>query len=76
MTLNEWVRRGGNMLSNYTTAWECQVAMVSEKKLREMDLEDIYQIKGAGEVALREITRFRNMEVPELKLFDREDNDA
>lgn len=58
MTLKEWVRAGGNMLSDYTRAYCCNILQIPTKKLREMPLEDIFRIPGAGEVAKREILRF------------------
>lgn len=46
------------MLSNHTSAWCCQVAMINEKSLRAMSLIDIFKIPYAGAVAQREITRW------------------
>lgn len=59
MTLDEWIKAGGNNLSNYTEAWCKQEARINGKQLREMELEDICRIPRAGEAARREIARFR-----------------
>lgn len=58
MKLSEWVKKGNPMLSNYTARWCCQVARITEKQLREMQLCDIWSIPAAGEVAKREYLRW------------------
>jgi hypothetical protein len=63
MTLQEYVNQGNPMLSNHTSAWCCQVAKIREKDLRQMQLEDIYLIPQAGEVAKREVLRWRQMNI-------------
>ena len=63
MTLQEWVNEGNPMLSQMTAAWACQVAKIRGKDLRQMDLEDIYQIPMAGEVARREHLRWKQMNI-------------
>lgn len=63
MTLQEWVDQGNPMLSNYTAAWCCKAAKIREKDLRTMELEDIYQIPMAGEVARREHLRWKQFNV-------------
>lgn len=58
MTLNEWIKRDGNMLSNITACWCCQVARVTENQLRNMQLATIFALPGCGVVASREIRRY------------------
>ena len=54
MTLNQWVKNGCPMLSDYAAGWCCQILGVPVKHLREMELDRIYSIPQAGEVAKRE----------------------
>jgi len=63
MTLQEWVNKGNPMLSNFTTAWACQIKKIREKDLQAMELEEIYQIPQAGEVAKREILRWKQIKI-------------
>ena len=65
MTLNEWAASGGNMLSDWTAHYCCQMATsigatrtLRIRELREMDIEDIFRIRDAGDVAQREIIGF------------------
>lgn len=58
MTLQEWVDNGSAMLSNYTSAWCCQIARISERQLRALPLHDVYAIPMAGELAKREHDRW------------------
>lgn len=58
MTLDNWVRNGGNMLSHHTSYNLCRQLGIREKDLREMDLIDIYAVPGWGDSAKREIDRF------------------
>jgi len=58
MTLDNWIKNGGCMLSHWTSGFCCQIAKISEKLLRQMQLTDIYLIPKAGMVANREIDRF------------------
>lgn len=60
MTLGEWVETGDNMLSHITTAMLCQQLRIVERQLREMDLDEIYEVPTWGVVAKREIDRFRS----------------
>ena len=54
MTLNQWVKNGCPMLSDYAAGWCCKILGVPVKHLREMELDRIYSIPQAGEVAKRE----------------------
>lgn len=65
MKLSAWVKAGNPMLSNYTTAWACKTLNCREKDLRNMELEDIYRIPGAGEVAKREHLRWKQFNIIE-----------
>jgi len=58
MTLDQWIKKGGCMLSNYTEAYCCYVKKIAPEVLRGMDLRDIFAIPGAGNVARREIHEF------------------
>lgn len=58
ITLEQWVKDGNNMLSNYTTRWACVTLNISEKQLRALSLDEIFSIPMVGEVAKREILRF------------------
>ena len=58
MTLENWLKGGGCMLSGWTEATCCKYANVNGDQLRQMELHNIYQIPNAGEIAEREITRF------------------
>ncbi len=63
MILQEWVDQSNPMLSNHTAAWCCQVAKIRERDLKAMELENIYSIPMAGEVAKREILRWRQFNI-------------
>ena len=59
MTLQQYINQGNPMLSNYTSRWCCRERQIREKDLRAMELEEIYQIPMAGEVAKREVLRWK-----------------
>ena len=63
MKLQEWVDRGNNMLSNYTSRWCCEIMDINEKQLRSMELEEIFHIRLAGNVARREIESFKRRNI-------------
>jgi hypothetical protein len=63
MTLQEWVAQGNPMLSGHTATWYCQMAKIRDKDLRQIVLEDIFLIPRSGEVARREILRWKQMMV-------------
>jgi hypothetical protein len=59
MTLNNWVKNGNPMLSNWCAAWCCQEIGCNEKQLRDMHIHDIYALAPvAGKAAKREIDRW------------------
>lgn len=58
MTLEAWVKAGGNMLSDYAAAYCCSILRLPIKELLKKELADIANIPGAGNVAMREIWRF------------------
>lgn len=60
MTLAQYVKNGNPMLSNYTEAWACRIARINRKTLLAMQLDDIFKIPMAGEVAKREFDRWQN----------------
>lgn len=59
MTLQQWINKGGNMLSHMTVAFCCQGGHIpNEGTLRNMELGDIFTIPTGGAIAQREICRF------------------
>lgn len=68
MTLNQWIKAGGCMLSDWTAGWCCKTRQLQTGKpcsirmLREMELSDIFAISGGGDIATRELRSFAKRE--------------
>lgn len=68
MTLNQFIERGGCMLSNWTSGCICNTLKCNEKQLRQKDLTIIFAV---SQVAVREISTFLHSEGKTLRDYDR-----
>lgn len=74
MTLEQWIKAGGCMLSNWTAVWCCKSHQSTTgrpcniRTLRHMELQDIFAIWGGGSTAERELRRFAEREGMEALL--------
>ncbi len=77
MTLNEWIRAGGNMLSDWCSAILCRSysekvgGHITIRHIRNLPLAEIFRLddsgNGSGSLARREIARFAKENSDQLK---------